>query len=48
MEVFGISVAVIEEVTLMAGNFANARTFLVSGNAGANPLWLFFMIERGD
>jgi hypothetical protein len=31
MEVFGISMAVIEEVTLIGGNFANARTFPVSG-----------------
>ncbi len=40
--------AVIEEVTLMGGNFANARTFPCVWHAGANPLWLFFMIERGD
>jgi hypothetical protein len=37
----GISMAVIEEVTFVAGNFANARTFLV-GHAGAESSWGYF------
>jgi hypothetical protein len=44
----GVSMAVIEEVSFVARNFANARTFLV-GHAGANSSWgLFSMIEKGD
>jgi hypothetical protein len=44
----GISMAVIEEVTSVAGNFANARTFPLR-HAGADSSWgVFYMIEKGD
>jgi hypothetical protein len=44
----GISMAVIEEVTFVARNFANARAFHV-GHAGADSSWgVFSMIEKGD